>query len=141
MRRIRRLENCQDDCFRGPQLSKGGRPKKIGAEEKKVLREIVKQKPLASPDELTAAFCARTGLSVHSATVRKSLHEEGELFTVPANSNGFVPLPKRWVAERTHGWNERARRLITHHDRRSDVSEAWVWFTGARMLARRLTTT
>ena len=26
-----------------------------------------------------------------------------------------------------------------HHDRLLAVSEAWVWLTGARMLARRLT--
>ncbi|MBH8613368.1 transposase, partial [Pseudomonas mohnii] len=53
---------------------------------------------------------------------------------------GFVVMPKRWVVERTHAWNERARRLIMHHDRLLDVSEAWVWLAEARMLARRLTT-
>jgi len=100
-----------------------------------------------------AGQCARTLAEAHQINVDVVRHpanrnvgrwrhaEQGELFTVPANSNGFVPLPKRWVVERTHGWNERARRLIMHHDRRSDVSEAWVWLTGARMLARRLTTT
>jgi putative transposase len=30
---------------------------------------------------------------------------------------GFVVQAKRWVVERTHAWNERARRLIAHHDR------------------------
>jgi len=63
---------------------------------------------------------------------------QGELFPVRANSDGFVPLPKRWVVERTHGWNGRARRLIMHHDRRMDVSEAWVWLAEARLLLRRL---
>ena len=67
--------------------------------------------------------------------------DQGELFAVQTDSNGFVALPKRWVVERTHGWNERARRLIMHHDRRIDVAKAWVWLTGARLLARRLTTT
>ena len=52
----------------------------------------------------------------------------------------FKVMPKRWVVERTHAWNERARRLIMHHDRLLDVSEAWVWLAEARMLARRLTT-
>ena len=27
-------------------------------------------------------------------------------------STGFVVMSKRWVVERTHAWNERARRLI-----------------------------
>ncbi|KWT11000.1 transposase [Pseudomonas syringae pv. broussonetiae] len=49
-------------------------------------------------------------------------------------------MPKRWVVERTHAWNERARRLIMHHDRLFAVSEAWVWLAEARILARRLTT-
>ena len=65
--------------------------------------------------------------------------DQGELFPVLADSNGFVVLPKRWVVERTHAWYERCRRLIMHHDRLLSVSEAWVWLTDARMLVRRLT--
>lgn len=63
---------------------------------------------------------------------------QGELFPVPARADGFVVLAKRWVVERTHAWNERARRLIMHHDRLAHVSEAWVWLTEARLLLRRL---
>jgi transposase len=59
---------------------------------------------------------------------------------VTANADGFLPLAKRWVVERTHAWNERARRLIMHHDRRLEVSETWVWLAEARILLRRLTT-
>jgi len=59
---------------------------------------------------------------------------------VAANTDGFVALPKRWIVERTHAWNERARRLIMHHDRLPEVSETWVWLAEARMLLRRLTT-
>lgn len=52
--------------------------------------------------------------------------------------SGFVVQAKRWVVERTHGWNERARRLIAHHDRSSWAPVAWVWLVEARMLATRL---
>ena len=65
---------------------------------------------------------------------------QGELFASAPAPSGFVVMPKRWVVERTHAWNERARRLIMHHDRLLDVSAAWVWLAEARMLARRLTT-
>jgi len=65
--------------------------------------------------------------------------EQGDLFTVTPAPTGFVVMPKRWVVERTHAWNERARRLIMHHDRLFAVSEAWVWLAEARILARRLT--
>ena len=51
---------------------------------------------------------------------------------------GFVVQAKRWVVERTHAWNERARRLIAHHDRSEWAPVAWVWLTEARILATRL---
>lgn len=47
--------------------------------------------------------------------------------------------PKRWVVERTHAWNDRAKRLIMHHGRLPQVAEAWVWLAEARLLAQRLT--
>lgn len=51
---------------------------------------------------------------------------------------GFVVLPKRWVVERTHAWNERARRLMAHHDRSNWAAIAWVWLAEARILATRI---
>jgi putative transposase len=51
---------------------------------------------------------------------------------------GFVVQAKRWVVERTHAWNERARRLMAHHDRSDWAPVAWVWFAEARILATRL---
>lgn len=59
------------------------------------------------------------------------------LFT-RAQSGGFVILPKRWVIERTHAWNERHRRLVMHHDRSIGNATAWVWLAQARLLLRRL---
>lgn len=55
-----------------------------------------------------------------------------------APAKGFVVQAKRWVVERTHAWNERARRLIAHHDRSNWAPVAWVWLAEARMLATRL---
>ncbi|BEP84962.1 MULTISPECIES: IS5 family transposase [unclassified Variovorax] len=51
---------------------------------------------------------------------------------------GFVVLPKRWVVERTHAWNERWRRMVMHHDRNTSISTAWVWLAEARILLSRL---
>jgi len=59
---------------------------------------------------------------------------------LPPPKAGFVVLPKRWVVERNNAWNERPRRMNRDHDRRLDVSEAWIWLTEARMLLRRITT-
>ena len=53
-------------------------------------------------------------------------------------AKGFVVQAKRWVVERTHAWNERARRLMAHHDRSNWAQLAWVWLAEARILATRL---
>jgi transposase len=53
-------------------------------------------------------------------------------------ATGFVVQAKRWVVERTHAWNERARRLMAHHDRSDWAPLAWVWLAEARILATRL---
>jgi len=53
-------------------------------------------------------------------------------------AKGFVVQAKRWVVERTHAWNERARRLMAHHDRSAWAPLAWVWLAEARILATRL---
>lgn len=64
---------------------------------------------------------------------------QAELWPAPV-PEGFVVQAKRWVVERTHAWNERARRLIAHHDRSSWAPVAWVWLVEARILATRLAT-
>jgi putative transposase len=55
-----------------------------------------------------------------------------------ATPKGFVVQAKRWVEERTHAWNKRARRLIAHHDRPNWAPLAWVRLAEARILATRL---
>jgi len=98
-----------------------------------------------------AGQCAQTVSQCHDIQVQVVRHpanknvgrwthpDQGDLFTIQADAKGFVVLAKRWVVERTHAWNERARRLVMHHDRLSSVAEAWVWLTEGRMLLRRLT--
>lgn len=97
-----------------------------------------------------AGKCAQTLHDRHGITVEGVRHparklggqwhnpSQGQLFPVQANPAGFVVLRKRWVVERTHGWNERARRLIMRHDRLVEVSAAWVWLAEARLLLRRV---
>jgi transposase len=99
-----------------------------------------------------AGQCAQTLSQCHNIGVQVVRHpanknvgrwarpEQPDLFTIQATPEGFVVLAKRWVVERTHAWNERARRLVMHHDRLPKVAEAWVWLAEARMLLRRLTT-
>lgn len=62
------------------------------------------------------------------------------LFEPEPVTQEFSAMPLRWVVERTHAWIERSRRLVMHHDRRSDVAISWVWLTQARRLLRGLVT-
>ncbi len=80
-----------------------------------------------------AGQCAQTVSQRHDIPVQLVRHpanrnvgrwthpEQPDLFTVEANADGFVVLPKRWLVERTHAWNERSRRLMMHRGHLSHV--------------------
>lgn len=50
---------------------------------------------------------------------------------------GFQPLRRRWVVERTFGWMMRWRRLVRDHEQRCDVSEAMIHVSMGALLLRR----
>jgi putative transposase len=54
------------------------------------------------------------------------------------SKRGFKVLPKRWVIERTNGWNLRSRRLTRDQDRTLEAAEGWLWLASVRTLLRRL---
>ena len=98
------------------------------------------------PDAPYGGQCARTIEAAHPNMSVEAVRHPGNRSTgtwrdaqqplwpevVPS---GFVVQAKRWVVERAHVWNERARRLIAHHDRSSWAPVAWVWLVEARILA------
>ena len=61
-----------------------------------------------------------------------------EIVRKPVGQQGFQPLPRRWVVERTFGWMMRWRRLVRHHERRCDVAEAMIHVSMASLLLRRI---
>lgn len=74
----------------------------------------------------------------HGNSRTGTLHDPEKAMPAAEINAGFVVLPKRWVVERTHAWIERWRRTVMHHDRKLDISAAWVWLAEARMLLNRL---
>jgi putative transposase len=56
----------------------------------------------------------------------------------PEGSKGFVPLPKRWVVERTNAWNGRRRRNSKDYERRPESSESMIRLGGISLMLRRL---
>lgn len=56
--------------------------------------------------------------------------EEGitlEIVKLSEAKKGFVLLPKRWVVERTFGWQARFRRLSRDYERMSSTLEGYHW--------------
>ena len=51
---------------------------------------------------------------------------------------GFVPLPRRWVVERTFGWLTHCRRLARDYERNPVYSEAWIWLASIHRLLKHL---
>ena len=76
----------------------------------------------------------------HPANAKVGKWYQGQMPLFEEVYQGFLPLPKRWVVERTNAWNSRPRRMARDYDRNLTVSEAWIWLTEARILLRRLET-
>ncbi len=55
-----------------------------------------------------------------------------------AGQQGFVPLPRRWVAERSWAWGGRNRRLSKDYETDTQSSEAWSYLASIRLLLQRL---
>ena len=51
---------------------------------------------------------------------------------------GFRVLPRRWVVERTFGWQSQQRRLSKDYERLCATSEAWISLAMIRLMVRRL---
>nr|WP_224065451.1 IS5 family transposase [Thermus thermophilus] len=90
-------------------------------------------KGLASSLGLELEVVARPYAGVRGVWVR----EDEEVPEIP-REEGFKPLPKRWVVERTFAWLGRNRRLAKDYEQNPRVSEAWVYLGMLRLLVKRL---
>ncbi len=70
--------------------------------------------------------------------VKKQLGWTLEIVRRPANTKGFVVLPRRWVVERTFAWLGRFRRLSKDYERRTSSSEAMVYIASIRRMVKNL---
>lgn len=55
-----------------------------------------------------------------------------------AGHRGFVPIPKRWIVERSLGWLNRDRRLAKDFERSIESAEAWIRLSFIGLMMRRL---
>ena len=61
-----------------------------------------------------------------------------EIVSKLAGQTTFVPLPKRWIVERTFGWLGRYRRLSKDYEQNTASSEAWIYLAMIHVMVRRL---
>jgi len=59
----------------------------------------------------------------------------------PADSQGFIPVKKRWVVERSNAWHGRYRRHSKDYERRPDSSAALLQISHAHVMLRQLSPT
>jgi len=69
---------------------------------------------------------------------RRSLPWKLKIVSRPQGSQGFVVIPKRWMAERTFAWLGRSRRLSKDYERRTDSSESMIQISSIHLLLKRL---
>jgi transposase len=56
----------------------------------------------------------------------------------PEGTLGFIPLPKRWVVERTNAWNGRSRRNSKDYERKPESSAARIHLSYIQLMLHRL---
>jgi putative transposase len=61
-----------------------------------------------------------------------------EIVSRAKGEKGFTVLPKRWIVERTFAWTGRNRRMSKDYERLPETSEAWIYLSMVRLMARRL---
>ena len=54
------------------------------------------------------------------------------------DQKGFVPLPKRWIVERTFGWWDSFRRLSKDYEFEPESSEAMLRWAMVKVMTQRL---
>jgi transposase len=62
-----------------------------------------------------------------------------EIAARPENAKGFVPVKKRWVAERTFAWMNAYRRLAKDYERTVQCSESMIYLAQIQILLHRIT--
>jgi transposase len=72
------------------------------------------------------------------AEVQEDYGIEITVVSRPADQEGFVPLPKRWIVERTLSWLTHCRRLARDYERDPAYSEAWIYVASLHRLLKHL---
>ncbi len=70
--------------------------------------------------------------------VKRVLRVSVEIVSKHAGQRTCIPLPKRWIVERTFAWLGRYRRLSKDYEQNTKSSEAWIYLAMIHLMVRRL---
>ena len=92
---------------------------------------------------LTKLFAdsAYQGPIFHTALATILPHLKTEIVKRSDRLAGFVPLPRRWIVERTIAWLNRNRRLAKDFEATLESAQAWLLIASVKLLSRRLART
>ena len=72
------------------------------------------------------------------------LRKKGSVVAIEVKSNAekrtdrFVPMPKRWIVERTFSWLENFRRLTIDYEYRADTHEAMLHIAAIKLFLNKI---
>ncbi|MFG2006209.1 IS5 family transposase [Spirillospora sp. NPDC048911] len=104
-----------------------------GAAGRQLLTDVAAEHPTITKAWGDTAY--RTKIVDHAATLGIDL----ETIRRDPATKGFVPLPRRWVVERTFGWLMLHRRLARDYETLPTRSEAMIHIAMIDLMTRRLT--
>ena len=84
------------------------------------------------------ADSAYAGPIFHTALAKVSPNLKTEIVKRSDRAKGFVPLPKRWIVERTIAWLNRCRRLAKDWENLNRNALAFLKLASIRLMLRKL---
>lgn len=70
--------------------------------------------------------------------LQREFDVELEIVTRAPEQQGFVPLPRRWVVERSLAWTGRCRRLAKEYEHLAESRLAMIYLAACHLLLKRL---
>ena len=94
----------------------------------------------ASPEAIGNRVADAVTRGVHEAQdfAARALRITVQVVAKLVGQAGFVPLPRRWVVERTHAWIAGHRRMSRDYERLPAHCEAMIKWAMIGLMARRL---
>lgn len=90
-------------------------------DDRKQVGELARQAREATDERVGWAYVDPGYTGDKAAAAAQEHGIQLEVVKLPYAKRGFVPLPRRWVVERSFAWSSRFRRRVKDYERLSDT--------------------